>query len=67
MNTHNDENIIDIDKSYTSPDDQFLFAFDNAHVKTASQLKEIKKHRKIATLRDGTADASSDKEVWKGF
>ena len=67
MNTHDHENILDIDKSYTSPDDQFLFAFDKAHVKTASQLKEIKKHRKIATLRDGTADESSEKEVWTGF
>ena len=42
----------DIDKFYVSPYDKFLYTFDKEHEKTASQLKEIEKHRRIANLRD---------------
>lgn len=42
----------DIDKTYVSPYDRFLFEFDASHEKSASQLKEIKKHQRIFALRD---------------
>ena len=42
----------DIDKTYVSPYDQFLFNFDATHEKSASQLKEIKKYKRIFALRD---------------
>jgi hypothetical protein len=42
----------DIDKAYVSPYDRFLFEFDATHEKSASQLKEIKKHERIFALRD---------------
>ncbi len=42
----------DIDKTYVSPYDRFLFQFDASHEKSASQLKEIKKHQRIFALRD---------------
>lgn len=37
----------DIDKAYVSPYDKFLFEFDATHSKSASQLKEINKHKRI--------------------
>ncbi|HBI21026.1 MAG TPA: hypothetical protein DDY37_00300 [Legionella sp.] len=42
----------DIDKTYVSPYDRFLFEFDATHEKSASQLKEIKKYKRIFALRD---------------
>ncbi len=61
MNKH------DINKAYVSPYDKFLYKFDATHDKTASQLKEIEKHQRIALLRD-QADAIDNKdEVWTGF
>lgn len=42
----------DIDKFYVSPYDKFLADFDVKHTKSDSQLKEIKKHQRIAMLRD---------------
>lgn len=48
----------DIDKAYVSPYDRFLFEFDANHEKSASQLKEIKKYKRIFALRD-TATVTS--------
>ncbi|KTD19654.1 CBU_0585 family protein [Legionella londiniensis] len=57
----------DIDKDYISPYDRFLFEFDATHEKTASQIKEIKKHQRIFELRDNP-DAEADSGViWKEF
>ena len=67
MNNLDHEKKQTIDKSYISPDDKFLFAFDEGHAKSASQLKEIKKHQRIATLRDNVVDGSGEQEVWSGF
>ena len=67
MNNLEHEKKSNIDKSYISPDDKFLFAFDEAHAKSVSQLKEIKKHQRISTLRDSAIDGSGDPEVWSGF
>jgi hypothetical protein len=44
--------MIDIDKAYVSPIDEFLFGFDATHEKSTSQIKEIEKHLKIAAKRD---------------
>ena len=43
----------DIDKTYVSPYDLFLYEFDATHQKSASQLKEIKKYQRVFDLRDG--------------
>ncbi len=57
----------DIDKAYVSPYDEFLFEFDATHNKSASQMKEIKKHERIARMRDDK-DYQSDKgEIWEDF
>ena len=60
-------NPLDIDKAYVSPYDRFLFEFDATHVKSESQLKEIKKHMLIAVLRDDANPVTVDDEVWTGF
>ncbi|KTD12978.1 CBU_0585 family protein [Legionella jamestowniensis] len=57
----------DIDKFYVSPYDKFLFEFDATHEKSASQLKEIKKHQRIAYLRDNPNPAGKEDELWEGF
>ena len=56
----------DIDKSYVSPVDEFLFTFDSKHPKTASQKREIEKHRRIAQKRDQSAEAPQDM-LWEKF
>ncbi len=61
------ENSNDIDKAYVSPYDKFLFAFDAAHEKSASQLQEIKKHKRIAFLRDNANKTDSQGEIWQQF
>ena len=49
------ENSFEIDKHFVSPYDKFLKKYDQEHPeKSASQLKEIEKHQKIAEKRDGT-------------
>ena len=57
----------DIDKAYVSPYDRFLYGFDATHEKSASQLKEIKKHQRIATLRDQANPDNREEKVWDGF
>lgn len=54
----------DIDKAYVSPYDRFLFEFDANHEKSASQLKEIKKYKRIFALRDTpTAESIEDNSL----
>jgi len=57
----------DIDKAYVSPYDKFLFGFDTTHEKSASQLKEIAKYRRIFALRDEAQADSEQKEIWSDF
>ncbi len=57
----------DIDKAYVSPYDEFLFAFDAKHKKTASQLKEIKKYQRIFMLRDEASVKQVADEYWDKF
>lgn len=56
----------DLDKSYVSPVDEFLFTFDKNHPKTASQKREIEKHRRIAKKRDQAVDGPLD-TLWEKF
>lgn len=56
----------DIDKAYVSPYDVFLYTFDATHPKSASQQKEIKKHQRIAKLRD-VASVTDDETLWEKF
>jgi hypothetical protein len=57
----------DIDKSYISPIDTFLYTFDRDHKKSESQIKEIKKHQRIARLRDDPNPSDTKDEIWTGF
>lgn len=57
----------DIERSYVSPYDEFLFEFDATHPKTASQLQEMKKNARIAALRDNPAPHVEGKEIWTAF
>lgn len=57
----------DIDKFYVSPYDKFLFEFDATHEKSESQLKEIKKHQQIATMRDNKEYKNQKGEIWESF
>lgn len=57
----------DIDKAYVSPYDKFLFEFDATHNKSASQIKEIKKHERIALMRDDKDYPSDKSEIWEDF
>ncbi|GGI82959.1 CBU_0585 family protein [Legionella impletisoli] len=57
----------DIDKSFVSPIDKFLYEYDAKHEKTQSQLKEIKKHQRIANLRDNPEAGKKQDEIWKDF
>lgn len=57
----------DIDKAYVSPIDKFLYKYDATHEKTASQLKEIKKHERIFEKRDDKNYPDTKGEIWKSF
>ena len=57
----------DIDKSYVSPFDKFLFEFDATHPKSASQLIEIKKYQRIFALRDHPKAEGEQEEIWQDF
>lgn len=57
----------DIDKAYVSPYDKFLFEFDANHQKSASQLKEIEKHQRIALMRDDKEYIDPNSEIWTDF
>lgn len=59
--------MLDIDKAYVSPYDKFLFIYDATHEKTASQLKEIIKHERIASLRDTPRMGGEEEAIWEGF
>ena len=57
----------DIDKAFVSLYDKFFFEFDAQHEKSESQLKEIKKHERIAKLRDDANPQNPDSEIWSDF
>jgi hypothetical protein len=59
-------------RDYVSELDQFLQDFDQQHpVKSASQQREIAKHKNIAEQRDHaiekTSKNSEEKNVWEKF
>ena len=56
----------DIDKSYVSPVDEFLFTFDKKHPKTPSQKREIEKHQRLAKKRDDASVENND-TLWEKF
>ncbi|HHF7365719.1 MULTISPECIES: CBU_0585 family protein [Legionella] len=57
----------DIDKAYVSPYDKFLFEFDATHDKSASQIKEINKHKRIFLMRDNKDYENKKGEIWEEF
>ncbi|KTC82405.1 MULTISPECIES: CBU_0585 family protein [Legionella] len=57
----------DIDKAYVSPYDKFLFEFDATHDKSASQIKEINKHKRISLMRDNKDYKNEKGEIWEEF
>lgn len=60
-------NANDIDKAYVSPYDKFFFEFDATHSKTESQIKEIAKAARIATMRDNKEYQEAKGEIWEDF
>lgn len=57
----------DIDKFFVSPYDKFLYTFDRDHEKSASQIKEIIKHQRIAQLRDNPNLSDTSDQIWEDF
>lgn len=57
----------DLDKAYVSPYDLMMYTFDATHEKSASQLKEIQKHQRIATMRDKPHLDGDEEVIWKEF
>jgi len=56
-----------VDKFYVSPDTKFLNEFDEKHPeKSNSQLEKIKKHARIALLRDDP-NVVEEEKLWEGF
>jgi hypothetical protein len=60
-------NTNDIDKSYVSPYDKFLYEFDATHSKSESQIREIEKHERIALMRDDKNYKDERGEIWEAF
>ncbi len=60
-------NTNDIDKSYVSPYDKFLYEFDATHSKSESQIREIEKHERIALMRDDKDYKEERGEIWEAF
>lgn len=58
-------NTNDVDKAYISPYDKLIAEFDAENPKSASQLQEIKKHQRIAKLRDNAEDDGI--KIWEEF
>lgn len=52
-------NLKEIDKSYISDYDKFLYEFDKKNTPSQSQLDEKKKHAQIAKLRDGDVEGDA--------
>lgn len=57
----------DINKAYVSPYDEFLFAFDEKNKPSKSQQQEIKKHKRIAYLRDNVDPVDAGNAIWENF
>lgn len=56
----------DINKAFVSVYDKFLYQFNQRHEPSLSQLKEIKKHERIALLRDNPTPTEVI-EIWEEF
>jgi hypothetical protein len=60
-------NTTDLDKAYVSPEDKFLFEFDATHKKSKSQMDELRKHAKLAKMRDDKEYVENQSEIWEEF
>jgi hypothetical protein len=57
-----------IKTNFVSELDQFLKKFDEEHPELSkSQQAEIKKHQRVAKLRDDENREEDDKAIWSGF
>lgn len=57
-----------VDQFYVSKIDKFLADFDEKNIeKSASQLHEIEKHRRIARMRDNPEPQDKNAKIWEGF
>ncbi|MBS0349904.1 MAG: hypothetical protein JSR33_01725 [Proteobacteria bacterium] len=58
-----------IDKNYVSKIDIQLAEFDAVHDKTASQIAQINKYKRIFLLRDkkNPLKPKKDKKIWEEF
>lgn len=56
-------------RNYVSDLDKFLNEFNKTHDVSATQRKEIDKHRKISQLRDTASKAGTEPKhkLWEGF
>lgn len=59
-------NPFEVDKSYVSPYDKFLYELSKKEL-SDSQRKEYEKHKKIARLRDNAQGEDATGEVWREF
>ncbi|MDP3705517.1 MAG: CBU_0585 family protein [Legionellaceae bacterium] len=57
----------DIDKAFVSPYDEFLFEFDATHAKSASQINEINKYKRIFAMRDMAISNVTTDDIWDEF
>lgn len=56
------------DKNFVSDLDKFLQAWDEQHPElSASQQKEIKKHKRVQQLRDHITAADEEHKIWENF
>lgn len=62
-----DKNQQKIDKNFVSDIDKRLVKFDKTHPKSASQLAEITKYKRIYELRDNpnAKKSAQDKDIWE--
>ena len=57
----------DIDKAYISPYDKLLHQLELTYPLSASQIKEINKHKRIALMRDDATAAHGNAPLWDKF
>jgi uncharacterized protein YeaO (DUF488 family) len=53
---------------FVSDAEKFLYEFDKTHPKKSdSQLREMKKHERVAYLRDHVVKDDNKNKLWEGF
>ncbi|GAB4393186.1 MAG: hypothetical protein Tsb005_10400 [Gammaproteobacteria bacterium] len=56
-----------IDRNYKSPEDELLKTLRKKFSLSASQVREINKHKLIAKKRDHADTRSDDSKLWENF